>query len=205
MALKALQHDAETRFSLEAVFLDEVFDNRGASAAKLAWVNGWRKLPHIDREVQRRFEYPQQFAEDIYNRAEHELSLRHSNAGASNRSNTGRLYIVSGDDPDSTASAIPELPAKYFGSSDRQIVAAQKAVYYDRAQLLAWRQEGHFLVSYETPGGWIALKKELLTDVLGAGRDARIVGLPLDAAKVLRLMCTDLLVLKNAGDGVKIT
>ena len=96
------------------------------------------------------------------------------------------------------ASAIPELPARYFASSDRQIVAAHKAEPYDRAQLLAGRREGHFLVSYETPGGWIALKKDLLTEVLGAGRDARIVGLPLDAAQVLRLMCTDLVIPENA-------
>ena len=98
---------------------------------------------------------------------------------------------------DSKASAIPELPARYFVSSDKQIVAAHKAEPYDRAQLLAGRREGHFLVSYETPGGWIALKKDLLTEVLGAGRDARIAGLPLDAAQVLRLMCTDLVIPEN--------
>ena len=40
----------------------------------------------------------------------------------------------------------------------------------------------------------MALKKDLLTEVLGAGRDARIVGLPLDAAQVLRLMCIDLVI-----------
>jgi hypothetical protein len=189
MALKALQPDAETRFSLE-----DVFDDRDTSAAKLAWVNGWRKLPHIDSEVQRLYDYPQQFAEDIYGRIETELSRRDSNAEACDGSRTGRLYIVSADDPESDpkASAIPELPPRYFGSSDRQIVAAHKAEPYDRAQLLAWRQEGHFLVSYQTPDGWIALKKDLLTEVLGAGRDARIVGLPLDAAQVLRLMCADL-------------
>jgi hypothetical protein len=210
MALKALQHDAETRFSLEDVFLDDVLDDRGANAAKLAWVNGWRQLPHIDREVQRLFEYPQQFAEDVYNRIAGELSRhdsnvdgelrrRDSNAEACDGSRTGRLYIVSGDDPetDSKASAIPELPARYIDSSDRQIVAAHKAEPYDRAQLLAGRREGHFLVSYETPGGWTALKKDLLTEVLGAGRDARIVGLPLDAAQVLRLMCTDLMIREN--------
>lgn len=181
MALKALQHDAEMRFSLEDVFKDDT------SAAKLAWVNGWRKLPHIDPEVQRLFDYPQQFAEDIYNRIERELRRP-------NVSKTGRLYIVSGDNPeiDSKASAIPEVPARYIASSDRQIVAAHKAEPYDRAQLLRDRQEGHFLVSYETPGGWIALKKSLLAEVLGAGRDAKIVGLPLDAAQVLRLMGTDL-------------
>jgi len=187
MALKAFEHDAETRYSLE-----DVFDDGDTSAAKLAWVNGWRKLPHIDREVQRLYDYPQQFAEDVYDRIESELRRRDSNAEACDGSTTGRLYIVSGDDPetDSKGSPIPELPARYFGSSDRQIVAAQKAEPYDRAQLLAGRREGHFLVSYETPGGWIALKKDLLTEVLGAGRDARIVGLPLDAAQVLRLMCT---------------
>jgi hypothetical protein len=194
MALKALQHDAETRFSLEDIF-DDRNDDRDTSAAKLAWVNGWRKLPHIDPEVQRLYEYPQQFAEDVYGRIESELRRRDSNAGACAGPATGRLYIVSGDDSDtdSKASAIPELPARYFASSDRQIVAAHNAEFYDRAQLLAGRQEGHFLVSYETPGGWIALKKDLLTEVVGAGRDARIVGLPPDAAQVLRLMCTDLI------------
>ncbi len=190
MALKTLQRDAETRFSLEDVFHD-AYDDADTSAAKLAWVNGWRNLPHIDPEVQRLYDYPQQFAEDIYSRIEHELRRRDSNAEPSGGSSTGRLYIVSGDDH-KKASAIPEVPARYFVSSDRQIVAAHKAEPYDRAQLLRDRQEGHFLLSYETPGGWIALKKNLLAEVLGAGRDARIVGLPLDAAQVLRLMCADL-------------
>jgi hypothetical protein len=197
MALKALQHDAETRFSLE-----DVFDDGDTNAAKLAWVNGWRKLPHIDREVQRLYDYPQQFAEDVYGRIESELRRRDANAEACDGSRTGRLYIVFGDDPetDSKASTIPELPARYFGSSDSQIVAAHKAEPYDQAQLLAGRREGHFLVSYETPGGWIALKKDLVTEVLGEGRDARIVGLPLGAAQVLRLMCTDLMILENVAD-----
>jgi hypothetical protein len=192
MALKALEHDAETRFSLEDVFEDGSDDG---DAAKLAWVNGWRKLPHIHREVQRLYDYPQQFAEDVYDRIE--------NAGACEGSRTGHLCIVSGDDPptDSKASAIPELPARYFASSDRQIVATHKAELYDPAQMLAGRREGHFLASYETPGGWIALKKELLTEVLGAGRDARIVGLPLEAAQVLRLMCADLVMSETRSSG----
>jgi hypothetical protein len=174
MALKALEHDAETRFGIEDVF-EDVFDDRETSAAKLAWVNGWRRLPHIDREVQRLFDYPQQFAEDIYDRIERELTRRDSR--------TGRLYIVSGDDPQ-TNSAIPEVPARYFVSSE--------ADPYQQAQLLAGRREAHFLVSYQTPDGWMALKKDLLTEVLGAGSDARIAGLPLEAAQVLQLMCADL-------------
>jgi hypothetical protein len=194
MALKTLQRDAETRFSLEDVFLEDAWNDGDTSAAKLAWVNGWRRLPHIDREAQRWYDYPQQFAEDVYNRIESEFARRDSNAEARDGSRTGRLYIVSGDDreTDSMASGIPDLPARYFASSDRQLVAAHKVELYDQAQLLAWRREAHFLVSYQTPGGWIALKKDLLTEVLGAGRDARIAGLPLDAAQVLRLMCTDL-------------
>ncbi len=196
MALKALQHDAETRFSLDDVFLDDVFGDAGTSAAKLAWVNGWRKLPHIDREAQRLYDYPQQFAEDVYDRIAGELSRRDSKEG----SRTGRLYIVAGDDPGVGLKAIPELPPRYSVSSDRQTVAAHKAEAYDRAQLLAGRREGHFLISYETPGGWIALKKDLLTEVLGAGRDARIVGLPLDAAQALRLMCADLVMPENVAD-----
>ena len=184
MALKALQPDAETRFSLEDVFLDEIWDDGDTRAAKLAWVNGWRKLPHIAREVQQLYDYPQQFAEEVFDRIESALVRRDSSAAG-----TGRLYIVSGNDPetDSKASAIPVLPPRYFSSSDE-------------AQLLVWRQEGHFLVSYQTPGGWIALKKDLLTEVLGVGRDAGIVGLPLDAAQVLRLMCTDLVMPENVAD-----
>jgi len=170
MALKALQRDAETRFSLE-----DVLDDQDTSAAKLAWVNGWRKLPHIDPEVQRLYDYPQKFAEDVYHRIESELRRRGST--------TGRLFVASGDD------AIPELPSRYFVSAER-------------AQLLAGLREGHFLVSYETSGrGWVALKKELLTEVLGAGRDARIVGLPLEAAQVLRLMCTDQLIYASLAPG----
>ena len=192
MALKALQHDAETRFSLEDVFLDDVFYD-DTSSAKLAWVNGWRNLPHIPREVQRSYDYPQQFAKDIYDRIEHELMRRDG-------SGTGSLYIV----PGHGASAIPEVPARYFVSSDSQIVAAHKADPWDQAQLLRDRQEGHFLVTYETAGGWIALKKELLTEVLGAGRDAGIAGLPLDAAQVLRLMCVNLVIAENVAEQVSV-
>lgn len=171
MALKAMQHAAETRFSLEDVFDDGVSHDGEVNAAKLAWVNGWRDLPHIGREVQQSYEYPHPFAEEVYQRIGSELGRRDSHTEA-----TGRLHVVSGEDSEP---AIPELPARYFSSTDR-------------AQLLRDRQEGHFLVSYETPGGWIAIKKELLTEVLGAGQDVRIAGLPLHAAQVLRLMCAGL-------------
>lgn len=206
MALKSLQPDAESRFSLEDVFADgeafaegEAFADGEASAGKLAWVSGWRKLPHIDEEVQKRFDYPQQFAADIFARIEHALRAAARAAADGEASavvQTGRLWVLSAQDPEasSKASQIPDLPIRYIGSSDAQIVAADKAHSYDQACLLRDRQEGMFLVSYETSGGWTAMTKDILTEVLGAGRDAKIVGLPDVAARVLALMCPGLVI-----------
>ena len=184
MALKTVQRDAVAHLGLEDVFAD-------GDADKLAWVNGWRKLPHVDRNVQKLYEYPQQFAVDFYERIEQELGRRAIAAETNDASPTGRLYIVPKNDPeaDSKASSIPDLPLRYIGSSDMQIVAAQKAEAYDQARLLRDRQEGYFVLSYETSGGWVAIKKDFLTEVLGAGQDVKIAGLPLEAAQVLRLMC----------------
>ncbi len=225
MALKTLQRDAETRFSLEDVFLEDVWDDGDTSAAKLAWVNGWRNLPHIDPEVQRLYEYPQQFAEEIYDRIERELGRRDSNAEASGGSKNrapplyrvrGRLWRLIRRRRRFRKYAGPVLRLLRTG----QIVAAHKAEPYDRAQLLQGRREGHFLVSYVklvTKSVTKSVTKPvmkrqadgfcpqegincLLAEVLGAGRDARIVGLPLHAAQVLRLMCTDLVIPENVAD-----
>ncbi len=191
MALKALQPDAVTHFSLEDVFVDGE-----ANADKLAWVSGWRKLPHIDPEVAKQFDYPQQFAEDIFDRLEHALRRRVSDGEANAAVQTGRLFILPEEDlqVDSKASLIPDLPVQYFRSSDMQIVAAHKADSYDQTQLLRGRLEGEFVLSYETSGGWVAITKDILTEVLGAGRDVKIVGLPRVAVGVLRLMCPNLVI-----------
>jgi hypothetical protein len=175
MALKATQRDAATRFSLEDVFV-------GGDADKLAWVSGWRKLPHVPRDVAKLFEYPQQFAEDVFDRIESTLRTREANAAPRN----GTLFVSCGD------SSIPDVPVEFVLSSDKQVVAANKAVACDETQLLHSRIEGEFLVSYRTSGGWVAISKDVLTEVLGAGRDARVVGLPSEAAQVLELMCPEL-------------
>jgi hypothetical protein len=193
MALKALQRDAVAHYGLEDVFAD-------GDADKLAWVNGWRDLPHIDRDVRRLHEYPQQFAEDVFDRIEHALHRRVSDGGANDVLPTGRLFVLPEDDPqaDSKASLMPDLPVRYIGSSDEQIVAAHGATPYGQTSLLHGRREGYFAVSYETSGGWVAIKKDFLTEVLGAGRDAKIVGLPPVAAGVLKAMCPGLVVPENA-------
>ena len=44
------------------------------------------------------------------------------------------------------------------------------------------------------PGGWVALRKTMLTEILAAGRDATVAGLPPGAAAALKLLCPSLVV-----------
>jgi hypothetical protein len=193
MALKTLQPDAPKHFSLEDVFV-------AGDADRLAWVTGWRKLPHLTREVEQQFGYPQQFAEDIHARIARALRTR---AFPDERTavRTGRLFILSEDGlrSDSDTSTIPDLPVQYIQSSDRQLVAAHKAVARNEAHLLSDRREGRCVVSYRTPGGWVAITKAVLTEVVGAGRDATIVGMPRTAADALTLTCPGLVTFAVTG------
>lgn len=190
MALKASQADAVTHFSLEDVFVSGGTD-------KLAWVGGWRKLPHLTREVETRFDYPHQFAEDVFNRIEDALRRCNSSDQANAAVRTGRLFILPDDDSqaNSAAALIDDLPARYIKSSDPQLVATHQAAHADEKELSSDRQEGRCILSYKTPGGWVAITKGILTEVLGAGHDVKIVGLPPAAAEVLKLMCPTLVVL----------
>ena len=74
------------------------------------------------------------------------------------------------------------------------MVAAHKAEYQDAAHLSSDRREGRCVVTYKTPGGWVAITKAILTEVFGAGHDAKIVGLPPAAIDALTLMCPKLVV-----------
>ena len=191
MALKTLQADAVTRFSLEDVFV------AGESGTdKLAWVSGWRKLPHLPREIEKLFDYPQQFAEEMFDRLQHALRRRVGEGETNALVQTGRLFILPAEDSpaDSKESRTPDLPVRYVGSSDPQIVAAHKADFWPESRLASDRREGKCLVSYQTSGGWVAITKDVLTDVVGAGCNAKIAGLPPAAASVLRLMCPDAII-----------
>lgn len=196
MALKTLTPDAVTRFGLEDVFV-----SGDVSTDKLAWVSAWRKLPHLTREVEAQFDYPQQFAEEVFDRIAQALRRRASD-GEVNAVQTGRLFILAADpQDDSNAALIPDLPVRYIASSDKQLVAAHKAEFRDEPQLLSDRREGRCVLSYQTAGGWVAMTKAILTEVLGAGRDAKVAGLPPEAAEVLTLMCPNLVMLPNQGEG----
>jgi hypothetical protein len=191
IALKAAQPNAATMaFSLEDVFA-------AGNADKLAWVSGWRNLPHVPREVVKLFQYPQKFAEEVFERIERALRKRVAAGDANAAVPSVRLLVaIEGDaEPASNGSSIPDLPVELVVSSDRQVVAAGKAVACDEAQLLHCRLEGEFLVSYQSAGGWIGVSKDVLTDVVGAGRDAKIVWLPSAAAQVAKLLCPELVML----------
>jgi hypothetical protein len=191
MALKTVQPDVVNRFGLEDVFVAG-----DADGDKLAWVSGWRKLPHLAREVERQFDYPQQFAEDVFDRLERALDRTVSVGEPNAADQTGRLFMAAADDPDADSKAlIASLPVQYIKSSDAQIVAAHNAESYDERQLLSDRREGKFLFSCKTPGGWLALTKTVLTEVLGAGRDVKIAGLPPVAVETVKLLCPDLAVM----------
>src|SRR5262249_11882771 len=88
MALKALQPDAVTRFGMEDVFV-----GRDIDGDKLAWVSRWRKLPHVTRDLEMLFDYPQRFAEDIFDRIERALRRRISDGDANAVVQTGRLFV----------------------------------------------------------------------------------------------------------------
>ena len=192
MALKATQPDAVTQYGLE-----DVFTGDDVSGSKLAWVNGWRTLPHLKPEVARLFDYPQQFAEDVFNRIDQALRRRASREPVVQ---TGRLFIApEHDDGDVNTPVLDDLPVRYVRSSDPQMVAAHKAEPSGEAQLLSDRREGKFVVSYQTPGGWVAISKSILTEVAGAGRDARLTGLPPIAVSTIRLACPGLVVVQEHG------
>ena len=192
MVFKALLPDSATSFSFEDVFID-------GGADKLAWVSGWRRLPHLTPEVVKQFNYPLQFAEDIFARIERVLRRRASGQSRDHSrtdARSGRLLIVTENDrpAESPTSQIPDLPTQYIGSSDAQLVAAQRACRLDQAQIASDRREGRCLVSYKTPGGWVAITKAVLSEVLEAGRDAKLTGLPPSSIEALKLMYPDLAV-----------
>jgi hypothetical protein len=181
MALKATQPDAAVQFSVEDVFV-------AGPADTLAWVGGWRKLPHVPRDVAKRFEYPQSFAEQVFERIERALTSAAAPTGTAGAS--GRLLVVAegATTGERDTAAVAALPARYVLSTDVQRVAAGVAQACTSAQLLRSRTEGELLISYVSARGWTAITKDVLTEVVGAGRDAKLEGVPQAAARALRLL-----------------
>jgi hypothetical protein len=177
ITLKTLQPGARAPFSLEDVF-------SAGGGEKLAWVAGWRQLPHLPAAIRAQFEYPQRFAEEMFARIERAFRRRVDGGDAA--APTGRLCVRTGGEAPGTGTA--RLPPGSVSSSDTRLVEAGVAEYCDQTRLLHDRGEGRCLVSYRTDGGWVAIRKTLLTDVLGAGLDAQLPALPSPAVAALQLM-----------------
>lgn len=188
-AFKSLQLDADTRFCMEDVFT-------AGGADKLAWVNSWRRLPHIKPEVVQQFEYPQQFVDEVHARVERELQ-RHV-AAVPQLKPTGKLYLTAGAALPAELSHIADMPPGYVVASDAALVAAGRAEAKDQDDLLYCRLEGEFIVSYATSNGWVGVTKDVLSEIVGEGRDAALTGLPAAAIAVLALMCPQLVVVLDA-------
>jgi len=184
-AMKTLQLDIELRFSMEDIFAP-------GDADKLAWVKEWRNLPHIKPELVQHFDYPQQFAHDIHTRIEKALQQPGTSADANTSIKCGRLLVIQTQSADAEQAQVAALPLRYIDSSDAQLVAAQKATAKDEQDLLYCRLEGEYLLTYQTANGWVGISKDLLTDVVGAGHQAKLEGLPPHAVKELQLMCPSL-------------
>lgn len=181
MAFRTVVDAATPPFSLEDAFSE-------GDSAKREWVGSWRKLPQMNKEMLARFDYPQQFAELIFARIEQALRTAVSGEAGPR---TGRLHIVAEGDQaaQAAAAAIAPMPVQYIVSTDLQWVAGFRARGVDEASLLHDHREGELAVGYRTSGGWVGLSKDFLTDILGAGRDVKVTGLPPRAAAALALMC----------------
>ena len=184
MALRAALPEAVTRFGLE-----DVFTAGDAATGKLAWVSGWRKLPHLAPEVVRLFDYPQAFAEAVFERVTRELQHRVSNDDGHGAVGIGHLVIAPVAAPsDAPTSSLKDLPARYVRSSDRERVAAKRAESASESQIVTDRREGKYLVSYQTPEGWTGITKAVLTEELSAGLRVALVDVPAGPAAAMRLM-----------------
>ena len=194
ISLKTVAGEVTTQFSLHDVFTD-------GDARKLVWVNSWRKLPHIPRDIEKQHRYPQPFAAEMFARIALALQSHSADRFAGR---TGQLFVETDADTDTDTDtggnprqgtdsmAVQALPPQYVFSSDSSVVNAGKAQPAQADALLRDSREGHFLVSYETESGRVAITKDFLTELLGEGTNVAVNGLPKAPASALRLLCAPL-------------
>lgn len=171
LAFKTLVPEAVARFSMEDAFSP-------GDSEKRAWVNDWRKLPHVKPEIVAQYAYAEDFVQALHARIEVALERR-----AAAEFPCGKLYI------NQSADGVAALPIRHIVASDAQWLEAGKATQQNEGDLLHCRMEGEFLASFETEGGWVGISKDLLTDVLGNGVDAALEDLPPASAALLAKMC----------------
>lgn len=185
IAFKTLQVDSELRFGMEDVFTPGDRDKRD-------WVNAWRKLPHVKPEVVQQYEYPQAFVDALLQRVEQALQRRSAASAPLPPACCLQVLPQGRQWPAPALQQLPALPLQHVLSSDPLELAQGRATAMDAGDLLHCRMEGEFLASWPTDTGWMALSKDLLTDVVGEGRVVRLEQVPPAACELLRLMCAGL-------------
>ena len=196
MVLNTLHASSSVDLSLEDTFI-----SRGQLEHKRAQAQEWQCLPKAEGEREA-FEHSTEWAAAMFARLMSGLEARAARPTDPNASAfpASRLYVVPRG---ATIDSWPEgtLPAgivsaqEHCLTSDVTRARDTAATALSRTRLSADRAEGRFLASVEADGAWFGVSKALLTICTSQGKDALICDVPPGVIDVLRLTCSEFLVL----------
>ena len=188
MALKAVQPDA-----VDALQSRRCFDARRRRQARVG-----QRLAEAAARPARSGEAVRVSAavrRGHFARIERALRVRVAAAKTKAAARNGQLFVLANGLPTLRRSSIPDLSVQYIVVVGQASRRREQGRCFDETAALAQPNGGRVPRQLPDPGGWVAISKDVLTDVLGAGRNAKVAGLPRDAARVLKLMCPELVVL----------
>ena len=202
MVLNTLHASSSAGLSLEDTFI-----SLGQLEQKRAQAQEWQRLPKAEGERDA-FEYSTEWAAAMFARMVSGLEARAARPTEPNASEfpASRLYVVPRG---ATIDSWPEgvLPAgivsaqEHCLTSDVTRARDTAATALSRSRLSTDRAEGRFLASVEADGAWFGVSKALLTICTSQGKDTLICDVPPGVIDVLRLTCSELLVLPVRAPG----
>ncbi len=200
MVLNTLCSPSSTDLSLEDMFI-----SRGRLEQKRTQAQEWQRLPKAEGERDP-FEHSTEWAAHMFTRLFKALEARVAHPTEPNASSyrQARLYVVPRG---VTIDALPgdALPAgivsaqEHCLTSDFTRARATGATALSRSRLETDRAEGRFLASANFEGEWFGVSKAPLTLYVSQGKDALMSDLPSAVIDVLRLVCSDQLVVASGG------
>jgi hypothetical protein len=196
MVLNTLHASSSADLSLEDTFISQ-----GRLEQKRAQAWEWERLAKAEGE-RAAFEHSTEWAGAMFARLVSGLDARAARPGESNASGfpASRIYVVPRG---ATIASWPEgqLPAgivsaqEHCLTSDVSRTPDTAATVLSRSRLSTDRAEGRFLASVEADGTWFAVSKALLTIFTSQGKDTLIRDVPPGVIDMLRLTCSELLIL----------
>ena len=199
MVLNTLHASSSADLSLEDTFISV-----GQLEQKRAQAQEWQCLAKAEGERDA-FEHSTEWAGAMFARMVGGLDARAARPTEPNASAfpAARLYVVPRG---ATIDSWPEgrLPAgivsaqEHCLTSDVTRARDTAATALSRSRLSTDRAEGRFLASVEADGAWFAVSKALLTICTSQGKDTLICDVPLGVIDMLRLSCSELLVLPTS-------